>query len=271
MEFHVSREARDRLGIEGELFASTGNVILPDFRASRLLARRINERMDAALLPERAVRAGRLNAMALIDEVLHYVAHLFRDRASPDAFALALSDLEASLGRVRTDELLLAFVERFPPASVYAGKERARAWLKASSKGAPNREAALEEMLLLRLANENPAFAPFRFLFDEAVLAVPGRPEAEDYAASIPILERRFAALPSFGQDVQDLLSMLRSPAAASPLSLPGRSDVWSSHQTVVPNPSVSIATGSVRGRHVRVQLSGTDYLNMAEVQVMGH
>lgn len=59
--------------------------------------------------------------------------------------------------------------------------------------------------------------------------------------------------------------------AAETPLSLPGRSDVWSSHQTVVPNPSVSITTGSVRGRHVRVQLSGTDYLNMAEVQVMGH
>src|SRR5208283_5085369 len=77
MEFHVSRAARDELGIEGSLFRTTGNVILPDFHAARLLAKRINEKVDAALLPERAVRAGRLNAMALIDEILHDVARIF--------------------------------------------------------------------------------------------------------------------------------------------------------------------------------------------------
>ena len=80
-------------------------------------------------------------------------------------------------------------------------------------------------MILLRLANENPAFGPFRFLFDEAVLATPGSPEAEAYEAALPILERRFAALPSFGPDGQDLITLLRSPAAAAPFSLPGQLD----------------------------------------------
>jgi hypothetical protein len=226
MEFHISREARERLGIETPLFSSSGNVILPDFRASRLLARRINERFDAAVLPERAMRAGALNAMALIDEVLHYVAHLFRARVAPDAFARALADLESGLGEKRCEALLLAFVERFPPLPVYSGRESAERWLCGSSpQGISNRETALEELILLRLANENPAFGSFRFLFDEAVLAKPGSPEAESYKAALPILERCFATLPPFGPDNQDLLTMLRSPAAAAPHSLSGQLD----------------------------------------------
>ncbi len=229
MEFHVSRAARDDLGIDGSLFQSTGNVILPDFRAARLLARRINERVDAALLPERAVRAGRLNAMALIDEILHDVARLFREAAAPQSFSRALADLERSLGKGSLDALLLAFVDRFPPLSVYEGRESAAAWLAGSAGGpaggAPNRELAIEELILLRLANENPAFAPFRFLFDEAALAVPGSSEAEAYEMAVGIIGETFAAMPKFGPDDQDLLTMLRSPAVAAPYSLPGQLD----------------------------------------------
>ncbi len=237
MEFHVSREARDELGIDASLFQSTGNIILPDFRAARLLARRINEKVDAALLPERAIRAGRLNAMALIDEILHDVARLFRERAEPDSFARATVDLEAALGKKSLNGLLLAFVERFPPLSVYEGRESAASWLDgraeagAATKGAAriegptNRELAVEELVLLRLANENPAFAPFRFLFDEALLAVPGSPEAEAYVEAIGVLGASFAAMPRFGPDDQDLVTMLRSPAAAAPYSLPGQLD----------------------------------------------
>jgi glycosidase len=236
MEFHVSREARESLGIEGSLFRSSGNVILPDFHAARLLARRINEVVDAALLPERAVRAGRLNAMALIDEILHDVARMFREMAAPDSFARALELLESSLGAERLDALLLAFVERFPPVAVYEGRVGAAAWLAGSAgpKGPPNRELALEELVLLRLANENPAFAPFIFLFDEAALAVKGTPLAESYEEAIGIVGSCFAAMPTFGPDGQDLLTMLRSPASAAPYSLPGQLDYIRSHWGLV-------------------------------------
>ena len=40
-----------------------------------------------------------------------------------------------------------------------------------AARAALRREQAVEELLLLRLANEDPAFGPFRFLFDEALLA----------------------------------------------------------------------------------------------------
>ncbi|HUW40142.1 MAG TPA: alpha-amylase family glycosyl hydrolase [Rectinemataceae bacterium] len=245
MEFHVSLEARRRLGMDGSLFRSTGNLILPDFRAARLLARQINEKVDAAILPERAVRAGRLNAMALIDEILHDVARLFRERAEPEALPKLLAAMEAELGRERLDRLLLNFVELYPPQEVYAGTTTAAAWLAgnaragsastmagsaaagtaAAGRRVANRELAVEELLLLRLANENPAFEPFRFLFDETLLASPGSDLAADYEAAVKAMERGFAAMPAFGPDKQDLFTMLRSPAAVAPYSLPGQLD----------------------------------------------
>ncbi|MBL8968289.1 MAG: alpha-amylase [Spirochaetaceae bacterium] len=231
MEFHVSREARDELGLEGSLFRSTGNVVLPDFAAARLLARRINERVDAALLPERTVRAGRLNAMALIDEILHDVARLYRERAAADAFAKALAAMEAELGKRETDALLLAFAKAFPPLAVYRRETTEKAWLEAARDGVPNRLLALEELLLLRLANENPAFGPYRFLFDDG-----SRPEGEspregslaargDYLRAVAALEKSFVTQPSFGPDGEDLVTMLRAPAREAPYSLPGQLD----------------------------------------------
>jgi uncharacterized repeat protein (TIGR01451 family) len=52
-----------------------------------------------------------------------------------------------------------------------------------------------------------------------------------------------------------------------SPATLQNRYATWSSHQTTVPNPSIAIPAGA-QGRYVRVQLTGTDYLSLAEVQV---
>jgi hypothetical protein len=55
-----------------------------------------------------------------------------------------------------------------------------------------------------------------------------------------------------------------------TPATLQNRSGTWKSHQTVPPGPSATIATGGEKGRYVRVQLNGTDYLSLAEVQVFG-
>lgn len=54
-----------------------------------------------------------------------------------------------------------------------------------------------------------------------------------------------------------------------TPTTLQNRAGTFSNHQTDAPNPSTTI-TGSAQGRYVRVQLTGTDYLSLAEVQAMG-
>lgn len=58
--------------------------------------------------------------------------------------------------------------------------------------------------------------------------------------------------------------------ATDTPATLQARAGTYSSHQTSAPSPSTTIAFPSVQGRYVRVQLSGTNYLSLAEVQVFG-
>ena len=55
-----------------------------------------------------------------------------------------------------------------------------------------------------------------------------------------------------------------------TPATLQNRAGTFSSHQTTAPNPSTTIAAVGAQGRYVRVQLTGTNYLSLAEVQVFG-
>jgi len=54
-----------------------------------------------------------------------------------------------------------------------------------------------------------------------------------------------------------------------TPATLAFRAATAGSHQTAAPSPSVTIPFGD-QGRYIRVQLSGTGYLSLAEVQVAG-
>jgi hypothetical protein len=52
-----------------------------------------------------------------------------------------------------------------------------------------------------------------------------------------------------------------------TPATLQSRTGTFSSHQTTAPAPSAPITVGSP-GRYVRIQLSGSNFLSLAEVQV---
>jgi hypothetical protein len=53
-----------------------------------------------------------------------------------------------------------------------------------------------------------------------------------------------------------------------TPSSLQQRPGIWSSRQSAPPNPSTTIRTNAIRGRYVRVQLNGANFLSLAEIQV---
>jgi hypothetical protein len=55
-----------------------------------------------------------------------------------------------------------------------------------------------------------------------------------------------------------------------TPATLQNRAGTFASHQTTAPSPFTTIAVNGAQGQFVRVQLSGTDYLSLAEVQVTG-
>ncbi|MDR2900138.1 MAG: alpha-amylase [Treponema sp.] len=211
MDFHVADELRKKYGMDGSLFSIQGNVILSNFSQVRELTQKINGFINAELHPEKMVKAGQLNAMGIIDEILHYVCALYREKVEPRAFDLVLEQLEINLGKHRVDALLKTFSEQFPPREVYTGNQTVNDYLSGNTEGEDNRSLTLEELLLLAIANLNPAFEPFHFLFDDADLT-----NKTVYPDAVEELKLLFSGLPSFGPDGQSLWDLLRAPALAS-------------------------------------------------------
>jgi glycosidase len=218
LEFHIARTARDRYGFADRLFSLTANVVVVDLAASRDLAHRMNTVRDAEHHPERVVHPGALNAMGILDEITHLVLALFRERRDPRAMLDALGWFEVRVGRDALDATLLAFANQFPTTAVYRGLESARDWLAGETGGIPHRVVLLEELITVWLANLNPAFRPFRELFDDEALTA-----GTAYRVTGGALRDYFESRPRFGPANQNLIDMLRAPALSSPDSLEGQ------------------------------------------------
>jgi glycosidase len=218
MEFHISRKARDLCQFDESLFSLSGNVIFPNFHAARLFAQRMNEKRDLINFPEQAIKAGQINAMGLIDEILHYIVGLYRGEKNPQVMQQALEWLYGRFGKQKVDETLRKFANEFPAVAVYRREVELDIYLEGETAGVPHRLILLEEMLMLWLANMNSAFSPFIELFDDSTLE-----KDTFYLQMVEALHPFFDNQPLFGPDPQNLVDMLHSPALAVPRSLTGQ------------------------------------------------
>jgi glycosidase len=208
-EFHVSRKAREKYRFDEQLFALNGNVVLANFAAARRFAENMTK------VRRQVVPASDINAMGLIDEILHILIRQY-EMQNPGIMLRAL----ASAG-VAADASLIKFTETFPPMAVYRQEVAPENYLNSEISGRPNRAATLEEMLLLHISNQNPAFQIYKELFDEEPLK-----QTSDYAQIIQKMEDFFKAQPGFGllegktNNQDTLLDVLSAPGRIVPHSL---------------------------------------------------
>jgi glycosidase len=218
MEFHISRKVRELYQFDESLFSLSGNVIFPNFPAVRLFAQRMNEKRDLVNFPEQAIQAGQINAMGLIDEILHYIVGLYRSEKNSKVMQQALEWLYGRFDKQKVDETLRKFADEFPTVAVYRHEVELDTYLEGKTGGVPHRLIVLEEMLILWLANRNQAFSPFLELFNDTILE-----EETSYLPMMEALHVFFNNQPLFGPDPQNLVDMLHSPALAVPRSLTGQ------------------------------------------------
>ncbi|HEY6196963.1 MAG TPA: alpha-amylase family glycosyl hydrolase, partial [Candidatus Eisenbacteria bacterium] len=213
-EFHVSRAARDRCRFDEALFASSGHAVL----ARPAAAHRFAAALNAARGGTPSASAADLFALGLLDEACHLAIAHWRERSDPAGLRDALEHLERSLGPQAVERMLLAYAEHFPTLPVYRGRQRAESWLAGATDARSHHEIALEEMLLLSLANANPAAAAYRELFEDVPLA-----RETPYAAALRELEAFLSTRPGIGPANTPLVEFLRGPMRASPGSLAGQ------------------------------------------------
>ena len=183
----------------------------------------MNAKRDLVRFPEQVVRAGQINAMGLVDEILHVVVGQYRQQRNPQVMERALVWLNENIGPEAVDKVLRQFVEEFPPLAVYRREMSLDEYLAGVSDlpggvQIPNRQIVFEELVMLWLANANPAFAPYLELFDNSALE-----KGTAYPEIISSLHDFFETQPRFGPENQNLIDMLRSPAIAVPHSLTGQ------------------------------------------------
>ena len=224
-EFHISKKVRDLCSFEEGLFASSGNVVFANMRNVRNFQVLYNNYIENVTGDDnKKVSAGQLNAMGLIDEILHYVCMLYRRNKVPTFMTDLLADLDKQFTKKEIDALLLDFIKEFPPVEVYKEKCTPAEYLArtavdpATNKPRTNREQTLEELVLLHLANENAAFKPFLLLFGDTTLA-----KNKLYGKTWTAVKKYAKAQPSFGPFDHDLINLLKEPQAFAPDSLKGQ------------------------------------------------
>ena len=225
MEFHISRDVREATQVDDMLFSYTGNVVFADVAASRKLAEALNRSRGADADPAGAVNAGALFAMGLIDELSHALVERYRKQIDPAVLADAVRWFAAQINSDtsrpgRLEALLGTFTEQFPNAAIFRGEITAEQWLRGFTDGRPNREAALEELLMLWIANNNPAFKPFHQLFADK-----GLKQQTVYASVTASFPDFFSTRPPLSPEIGSLYDALRAPMLASPDSLIGQLD----------------------------------------------
>ena len=258
MEFHVSRYSRDYYGFDQSLFSFNGSVIFANFHAARTFAKKMNDKRDLISYPESAVRAGQINAMGLIDEIMHFIVEAYRLQRNPEVMRQALAWLEENFSREQIEHLLHQFIDEFPPLSVYRGELTVDDYLASESvtpngERISNRQIALEELLMLWITNRNPATTPYLELFDDSNLD-----RDPLYAQVMNSLHEFFDTQPPFGPDYQNLIDMLRAPAIAVPHSLSGQLEFIRSRW------------GYLLGKYLYRLLSSLDLIKEEEKAIFG-
>jgi glycosidase len=225
MEFHISKQARNRYHFDQSLFSFDGNIIFADFNAVHIFTQKINSQRDLLHHPEKAVKASHINAMGLMDEIFHFIISLYARQLNPEVWQNTLQWVESQLGKTVVDLVLADFVTEFPPKEIYADQVAVEDYLFKHADASIHRKMALEECILLWISNRNPALEPYQELFDDSNLT--------DNTAYLQLIREAisfFDTQPPFGPDQQNLITMLRSPAIHVPDSIMGQLEYIRNH-----------------------------------------
>ncbi len=209
--FHISGEARKKYQFEETLFSIEGRTIFANYQAVLRFTGLFNKEKPA----ENQVKAGYLNAMGLLDEILHFLIESYRKQVNPKALHELEDVLIKNLGSGAYNTLIKNFVRLFPNPEVFRKKQTIENYLKGKSGDLPNRLIVLEEIIMLWLDNANPAYDVIDELIGDQKLQ-----KQSKYNLLPDLFDEYFKTQPVFGPDKLPLWEMLQQPAKKFPNSI---------------------------------------------------
>ena len=213
-DFHISKAAREKYELEQSLFSVTGKVILADYQQSRILSEKINSKRREEG-NDQFVTAGQINALGLLHEIFHLLMRKYEESDNPGVFGKAIIHLKNEISETGFEKTILAFVEEFPPLSVYNKIITSEEYLRRNTSGKPNKEIILEEIILLYMENSNPAASNLRELYADDNLSL-----KTNYKQLIEKTEKFFDNEIPTRLGGLPLFKLLRKPISSNPFDL---------------------------------------------------
>ncbi|MFO8018831.1 MAG: alpha-amylase family glycosyl hydrolase [Promethearchaeia archaeon] len=212
----ITANARKKYELDDFLFTDKGNIIFEgDVYSVRQVVRQINRKRDLINHPEKAVRAGLFNGMALEFEIYDYFFDIYQGEIDFNVKEELHSHLTEKIGEEQLKESLTGLLEKFPPKSVYNGQLTVEGFIEKRLNKAEEKADYIEELVKLRIANENPAFSDLVELFNDEDI------EAKtSYEEIIEISDEFFEQKPGIGPENQSLIELLRTPIKKNPKSI---------------------------------------------------
>jgi glycosidase len=208
----ISRAMWERLHLGRVLPVTKGGSGTPEIMFVRQVADSLNR------LPERSDRpvpAGLINLFGLQQKIFRYLIDHYTVVQQPGALAAAAQQAGADFSSPAGLTTLERFAELFPGTEILAGAASPPGFVAGDDRAGTRKNALARELLLLFLAEENPAVDSFRELFEQSELA-----SATSCGRIAAAIDRELSAFPPVGPFGMTLPYLLRAPLRAAPHSL---------------------------------------------------
>ncbi|MCK9554812.1 alpha-amylase family glycosyl hydrolase [bacterium] len=215
LEFQLSKRQWDTYRLKEGIFNDPEEPKPPCLPLIRKIVKRIYEIKGHELFAKNPLRAGKLNAAGLINEVFRHIIMLYENNTNPEALK---KTLDYSSKKMKSPDFLETFISHFPPYDVIRARRAEKEYLLNKTDSMPNTELTALEMILLHLANKNKAVSSYREFFDDKELS-----EKTPYAKTLKAFREFLDKEPGFGKNNKPIIDFLLEPIQASEDSLEGQ------------------------------------------------
>ena len=186
---------------------------IPTIEAKRKLSHHMNKiRLNSKSRKEQ-IRSSQLNGMTLILETLLFVFHKYQNENPSYNIIKATNNIADNIGRNTFSRSLKFYNEEF--LRVSNDKTQKNKTKNLSLNIDDIDQIMTEELLMLWLANSNPAFSAFTDMFNDQILL-----ENSDYESIISNIQHFFNDAPGLSGNKTSIIDLLLEPSRKFPNSI---------------------------------------------------
>lgn len=207
LELHINNKSRKEFFLENMKFSETGKLVVDESYQIQEITENINKKKKENPDFREFYKSSDLNALALIEKINHFLIKKYLLESDNLAFKSTLSLLNKNYGQDEVDKILSEYCNNFSGET--------KVILDSKINSIPVRELLLEEIILLKICNNNLAAVAYKELFDDKPLV-----EKSKYTPVFYTILENFDNTPSFGPEGGNLIRLLMEPALKHPHSL---------------------------------------------------